>query len=173
MVAGKDAQPTRVDRQPFVQAVLHREVRDLELLVVREGFLEPGGRREVLAEVFVDAFQFGHEAVVVCGFLEGLAGQHPKHGHRILVSLLPGHRVEAEKQAHCFPVPGEPEIFRDDFERAEKLGKTGDHVKLANFHCQPPVDRQPRCCGKGAASPAKANAAGGLTRKRPLGFRAA
>ena len=43
VVAGEDAQPARVDREPGLEAELHAEVRDEDVAVVGMRLLPPGG----------------------------------------------------------------------------------------------------------------------------------
>jgi hypothetical protein len=90
VVAGEDAEPARIDREPLVDPELAGEVRGLERALPAVGFREPGGALQVLLEGTVDPLHVGDEALVPGrGDQVGLRNG-PQHLDGVLVRLSQG-----------------------------------------------------------------------------------
>src|SRR5437660_884361 len=115
MVAGKDAETARIDRQALGKSIFRREIGDELAVDRRRGLAHPaviglaGGA--VVREV----------ARIVAGSLEGGLGHPPQHEYRIVTAIPPKRRVEAPEKCSNHRLPTPEEVIR-------QFGQTGDGV---------------------------------------------
>ena len=110
VIAGKDAEPSGVDRQRLVEREFGREVRDGPL-EVGKGLRPPGmPRRARFFEAVNRALIQVHEGRIRrCG-LELLAGNLPQHANRVVRRRPPQRVVELAKDHAAFAIPAPPKV---------------------------------------------------------------
>ena len=136
MVAGEHAEAARVDRQALVEAELHREVRDEE--VVRQALLMPPGRALGLG---LEPLLHAPELDRVLGrehAAEVLVGQLGEERRRVVAELPEPPRLEIGEQRPGAGGPAEGEVAGDLCKRSPKRPPVANLVHHAGAHLTEP-----------------------------------
>ena len=117
VVAGEHAQAAGVQRERFVQPVLHAEVRDQHVLRRPRGLTpEPGLGPEVGAESGLDAIDRGVEGVVGIQCRATHIIELLEHRHGVVPGEFPQVRVHGLKKVPSLRIPRPPEVVGETFD---------------------------------------------------------
>ena len=121
VVTGEDAETTRVDREGWGDAELHREVRDCRS--GRHLFLEPALTCHVSVEILETVLKGRAELRISRNLAVAARGHHPELHNGIAVALLVCTRIERLEKVAGFGVPGPPKVVGEGTEPLELGGE--------------------------------------------------
>ena len=125
VIAGQDAQATRVVGQHLRHPELHREVRDSRRQCCARGglLLIPQRPRQVLAKIVGQPIQPFEERLVDGKLVQALRGHRAQQRNRILADALPQCGIDRSEQLLGRPVPRPSQVHRQLLQCSQAVGQ--------------------------------------------------